>query len=432
MKIIRLVLFLNPCSLLSLDSGLSFNAFCIHLLEIQLETSMEVVISRFPHIAEKIFEELDNHHFIQSKVISPSWNNFMEGSKFSYFRLIETSTNCSTKAMKKILKKTNLDDTIQLASDVSKLYNKLQKKKVLEQTEDYLVIDPFLTLFHVAAKHGSLSVCQLMIDSIEDIHPNSGKSSCCQTPLHFAAEHGHFKICQLILEKDEKISQLILDKDEKIFQLILEKDIDENKFVIPKHLDSMGNNPLHLAAENGHLSVCKLFIRWIEKVYPEGIEYTNAENACGSTPLHLAAENGHLSVCQFLIGKVENKNIEEGSGLTPLGCAARKGHSAVCHLLIDNFVDVNIRDMYGQTALHFAAENNLLSVCKKLLEICFEDDPEDDDGNTPFNLAAKSGHLNVCKLFSDSGPSFKYSTQLVAVSNSKILQDGPSKKIKLA
>ena len=363
---------------------------------------MEEIISRFPHMAEQIFEELDNYHFIQCKVISPSWKNFMEGSKFPYIRLIETSTNCSTKAMKKILNKTNLEDIIQLASDVSKLYNKLQKKKVLEQTEDYWVIDPFLTLFHVAAKHGSLSVCQRLIDSIEDLHLKSGKSNKCRTPLHFAAEHGHFKICQLILEKDEKISQLIIDKDEQIFRLTLENPIDENKFVIPKHLDSMGNNPLHLAAKNGHLSVCKLFITWIEKVYPEGIEYSNAQNVCGSTPLHLAAENGQLPICQLLIGKIEDKDVEEASGLTLFSCAARKGHSAVCHLLIDNLVDVNISDMDGKTALHFAAENNLLSVCKEILEFCDEDNPEDDDGNTPFHLALMKGHSKVCELLAES------------------------------
>ena len=146
---------------------------------------MDEVFSRFPHIAEQIFEELDNYYLIQCKVISPLWKNFMEGSKFSYIRLIETSTNCSTKAMKKILKKTNLEDTIQLASDVSKVHVKLQKEKALGPgvRGGNLVIDPFLTLFHMAAKHGSSSVCQLMIDSIEEIHPKT-QSSCRQSPLH--------------------------------------------------------------------------------------------------------------------------------------------------------------------------------------------------------------------------------------------------------
>ena len=384
---------------------------------------MEEIISRFPHIAENIFEELDNYYFIQCKVISPSWKNFMEESKFSYLRLIKTSTNCSKKAMKRISKKANLEDSIQLASDVSKLYDELQMAKFYGK--GYIVIDYSLTLFHLSAKYGSVSVCQLMMDSIEDKHPNCGKSFRGQTPLHFAAENGHISICRLILEKvDDQIQPRVNN---------------------PK--DFIDNNPLHLAAENGHLSVCKLLISWVENTYPEARnkehEYTNAKNNCGYTPLHNAAENGYLFVCQFLVGKVGNENIKEASGLTPLGCAARKGHSAICHFLIENSFDVNIRDVYGQTALHFAAEKNLLSVCQKLLEICIEHNPEDEDGNTPFHLAARSGHQKICKLFIESGYLSKDSILGVGYlvtwgdstlhsSKSKILQDGQSKKIKRA
>ena len=366
---------------------------------------MEEIICRFPHMAEKIFEELDNHYFIQCKVINPSWKNFMEESKFSYIRLIKTSTNCSSKGMQKILKKTNLEDIIRLASDVGKLYDELQKEKVdfrrRRRRKGYLVTDPSLTLFHMAAKHGSLSVCQLMINSLDDIHLKCGKHG--QTPLHFAAESGHLTICQLILEKDE------------------------DKLVTPNPPDSTGNTPLHLAAENGHLSVCKLFMSWIMKAYPEGDEYTFTEDGSGFTPLHLAAEYGQLSVCQFLIGKVQNKNIVEGTGVTPLGCAARRGHSAICHLLIDSLVDVNVRDMFGQTALHFAAGNNLLSVCQKLLQVCIEHNPEDYKGNTPFDFAATKGHQEVCKLLSDSALS---STHFSNATFFNLLQAGLSKRSK--
>ena len=62
---------------------------------------MKELISRLNHIAEQIFEELDNNAFIRCKVISQSWKNFIEKSKFAYIKLIKASTNCSQKAMKK-------------------------------------------------------------------------------------------------------------------------------------------------------------------------------------------------------------------------------------------------------------------------------------------------------------------------------------------
>ena len=82
---------------------------------------MEEVISKFPNIAEKIFEELDNYHFIHCKIASKLWKNFMEESKFSYIRLIETTTKCPKGALKKIYLKATLKETIESASDVSKV-----------------------------------------------------------------------------------------------------------------------------------------------------------------------------------------------------------------------------------------------------------------------------------------------------------------------
>ena len=151
---------------------------------------MKEVISRFPHIAEQIFEELDSYHFTQCKVISQSWKNLMEKNKFSYIRLIKTLTNCSKKAMKKIFPKANLEEIILLASDVSEVYDELIY-------EVDVTTDPSLTLFHTAAKHGYLSVCKLIIDGIEGKHP---KELYGKYPLHLAAENCHLSICQLIIE----------------------------------------------------------------------------------------------------------------------------------------------------------------------------------------------------------------------------------------
>ena len=216
---------------------------------------MEEVISRFTHIAEKIFEELDNYNLIQCKIISESWKNFIEESKFSYIRLIAASTNCSKEEVKKTFPKANLEETMRLASDVTKVYDELLKIKIY---------DPSLTLFHLAAKRGYLSVCQILINGTEE-------KQCCssQTPLHYAAEYGHFSICQLIIEKSQP---------------------QENNL-----RDIEGNFPLHIAAKNGHLSICELLISWIEKTFANAFP-TDITNNYGSTPFHLAAQKGHLSV----------------------------------------------------------------------------------------------------------------------------------------
>ena len=42
----------------------------------------------------------------------------------------------------------------------------------------------------------------------------------------------------------------------------------------------------------------------------------------GQTPLHLAASNGHLDVCKHIMEKSANKNPRNNDGETPLHLAA--------------------------------------------------------------------------------------------------------------
>ena len=50
-----------------------------------------------------------------------------------------------------------------------------------------------------------------------------------------------------------------------------------------------GYTPLHAAAENGHVEVCRLIMDAVEDISPK----TKKDK---TTPLHLAAKNGHKAV----------------------------------------------------------------------------------------------------------------------------------------
>ena len=52
--------------------------------------------------------------------------------------------------------------------------------------------------------------------------------------------------------------------------------------------DNVRKTPLHWAAENGNLALCKLIVNNVEEKNPQDI-YQN-------TPLHYAATSGHLEV----------------------------------------------------------------------------------------------------------------------------------------
>ena len=64
----------------------------------------------------------------------------------------------------------------------------------------------------------------------------------------------------------------------------------------------------------------------------------------GSTPLHLAAQEGHSSICRLIMHQMVDKNPANGFGITPLHYAAEEGHIAVCRLLIWQVEDKNPPD----------------------------------------------------------------------------------------
>ena len=51
--------------------------------------TMDNVISRFPGLAEKIFDRLDDESLVNSRTVSRSWSEFTENEMFFLKRIIE-------------------------------------------------------------------------------------------------------------------------------------------------------------------------------------------------------------------------------------------------------------------------------------------------------------------------------------------------------
>ena len=141
------------------------------------------------------------------------------------------------------------------------LFNDIKEKTGLNENSKNNV---GLTPFHVAAVNNRLSLCEAIIEKLQDKNPRSNNG---QTPLHLAAFKGHLKICQIIMDK-------VNDKNPKC---------------------NSGCTPLHFAARAGHLNICQLVL---ESIIGTGIQFSrsmkkldvmNPETNYGDTPLHVAA-----------------------------------------------------------------------------------------------------------------------------------------------
>jgi ankyrin repeat protein len=66
---------------------------------------------------------------------------------------------------------------------------------------------------------------------------------------------------------------------------------------------------------------------------PNRPEPTRIKNTIGETPLHLAAETGQKGVAELLLMHGADVNAKNTDGLTPLHLAARGGYKKVIELL---------------------------------------------------------------------------------------------------
>ena len=66
----------------------------------------------------------------------------------------------------------------------------------------------------------------------------------------------------------------------------------------------------------------------------------NPEEADGDTPLHSAAENGHVELCRLIMDEIEDIFPKTEDKITPLHLATRGGHTAVKDLILE-YVEKN-------------------------------------------------------------------------------------------
>ena len=390
--------------------------------------TMEEIIFGHPKLGKKIFKELDDCSLVQCREVNRSLKNFVEAQTFYNLRLIKSLTNCSDVSLIKILQKSNADFVIEFGSNVLNDCGKFLKKS-REIDPDSSIHEILFgehcdgwTILHEAAKNGHLEVFQLVTENfrVEINAPNycrggseseyysdesnkyedkwwmpshlrdefgsglrikktksykdDASSQKGQTPLHLAAKNGHLSMCRWIMENKA------------------DTDIEP--------VDYHGKTPLHVAAEHGHLEICKLIVQNMQDTKSKKNDHVKAKDKSYSdyeddsefdekphplTPIHLAASNGHLKIVELFMETMDNKNpgILHIGGFdgdvvckTPLHLAAENGHQGICELILQNIDEIPVAP----------------------------DDTDEYFSNdvTPFQLAAQNNHLSTCKAIIDN------------------------------
>ena len=295
---------------------------------------MENICLRFPHIAKKVLQNVDNRTLVNFRNCSKETVYFINGEKFYLFQILQQfwlivdsqehgyqMSGSFPEYWKKILKNTPLENVEKIVRASIKFSTTFSNQRIIDWSP-----------FHLAASFGNLELYKWMEEKCREL-PLIESFEHMNSPVHMSADNGSLEIIKYLLKK-------LVNKNPR---------------------NKKGATPLHFAARNGNFDICLLLIANI------GNEKNPRDNF-GITPLHAAAYQGYLNICKVLVYNTTNKNPSDDRGRTPLHAAAFNGYLEICSLLVENTNEINPRDERGTTPVELAYQNGNFEICKLLIE----------------------------------------------------------------
>lgn len=233
-----------------------------------------------------------------------------------------------------------------------------------------------------------------------DVFDNEGRSA-----LHLAAERGYLQVCDALLTNKAFINSKSRVGRTALHLAAMNGFSHLVKFLIRDHaavidiLTLRKQTPLHLAAGNGQLEVCKLLLELGGSI--------DATDDLGQKPIHVAAQNNFSDVAKiFLELHPQLVMATSKDGNTCAHIAAMQGSVRVIEELMkfDRTGVINVRNkLTDSTPLQLAAEGGHAEVVKALVRAGASTTDENKSGFTAVHLAAQNGHGQVLEVMRSSG-----------------------------
>ena len=340
---------------------------------------MKEFCQRFPLMAQKILNHVDNETLINFKTAGRNNDNFLRKERFYWMKIIQMYNfliGDLHEVWKKVVRKTPVEIIKELVVAVHQFTQKCSErlmKDSLVNSMSYSSIEAFvqqqtekdyLHPLFIGAACGSVNLCNHIIQKSGVTDPKITNDST--TPLVFAAK---------------------LNGDLNVFRFLLEKAVDKNPIL--RKYDNW--TLFHDLAEEGRLEMCRLMVAKVEDKSPRNID--------GQTPYHIAASAGHVELCQIMMKDLMDKNPQDYNGSTPYHMAALFGHVELCRIMTEKLINKNPMDHDGQTPFCLAASYGHLEVCRIFMETFVDEDQVENCVRIPLHIAARKGHVEVVRLF---------------------------------
>lgn len=186
-----------------------------------------------------------------------------------------------------------------------------------------------------ASARGDLELVQTMVRQGQRVNV---ADSIGATPLHLAARGGHAAVVDYLLRRGARWTV---------------------------YTELWQHTPMHWAAHDGRAECLDYFIKAMRRAgHPEHI---NMVDSAGDTPLSLAAQQNQLTVVELLVEAGANIEIRGSEGRTACNWAAKLRHPAVVQYLVSRGADFEHRPVDRDGKVHksvhqIAAKNKLIAI----------------------------------------------------------------------
>ena len=218
------------------------------------------------------------------------------------------------------------------------------------------------------------------------------------TPLHIAVEQGHMSVARYLLTLGALLPPDLL----VTWTGYLSSTAPMIRFLVENGVDvlaraSNGDSVLHIVLRS--LSNGNEALEAVKLLVGYGCDPLEA-NSRGNTPLHIAVIQGHFSAVRYLL--TLGAPLPPDLLVTLEGPWSNWSTPPMIHLLAENGVDFLARAGNGDSLLHVAllrhnSDSDVLEVVKLLVGYGCDPLEANSRGNTPLHLAVEHGHLSAAR-----------------------------------
>ena len=263
------------------------------------------------------------------------------------------------------------------------------------------------TALHFSAQSGSCELFRYFEYKGADIHLKRNDGINC---LHIAASQGHLSLCKELIGKYRFDVNMV----DNLGWSALHCSVQSGIYELVTYFAVMGND-INLKTNDGknclHIAAVAGYLELCKTLIEKHKFDVNMADNLGSTALHSSAQSGSYELFRYFVYMGADIHLKTNDTMNCLHIAASDGHLNLCKELIDKYqFDVNMADNFGWTGLHFSATSGSCELVEYFADMGTDIRLETDDGMNCLHIAACQGHLNLCRVLIDK---YKFNVNMV-------------------